>query len=555
MVFVFDAGSCSRESRPNIVVLMADDLGYGDIGGVFGNRTIPTPSIERMGKEGVSFTHSLAAASVCTPSRAAFLTSRYPLRYGMTATGRNRVFFFAASSGGLPPEETTLPEALKRIGYNTALVGKWHLGNDHHHKGDMAHHPLSHGFDYFYGLPVSNFKDFDRKSSVVTSYFPNLYLYFSTLVVIGLTSTLVLWKKERWILAILVTVMMVIPPILISLFIKSIPIINSVLMRNGDIIEQPVVMEGITERFVRESKVFMDRTRKEGGPFFLMLSFVKVHTAHFPSGRFRGRSDHGSFGDCLMELDWAVGEILDHIGQMGLGEETILLFTSDNGAHLEEVNQQGVNEGGYNGLLRGGKAQGAMEGGIRVPTIISWPNHFPHNVIQVPVSLMDFFPTILDLLHLPVPENIDGKSILSLLNGHSTTSPHHFLFHYCGVYLHGVTFVQDSEHVWKVYFYTPKYKDGNEYKCHFICHCFGSHVIHHHPPTVYNLARDVSENNQLPPHSPTHRFVIHTVTEAVTKHRLGLKEVESQFSFKNTVWRPDLQPCCNFPYCSCREYS
>lgn len=541
-------------SHPNIVIFIADDLGYGDVGGAFGNETLPTPNIDKIGTRGVSFTHSLAAASVCTPSRAALLTSRYPIRNGMTSPGKNRVIFFTASPGGLPMSEVTLPKILKTIGYSTALIGKWHLGKDQHSKGDMIHHPLKHGFDYFYGLPLSNIKDFGHRTSVVTSYFPNMYYWFSTIAVIGLSLGYSLKSRKRRVAAMIVLFITVAIPLIITLFIKSFPTINSILMRNDKVIEQPIVLEGITSRFVNESINFMENAIKERNPFFLMMSFVKVHSAHFPSRLFKGKSRHGLYGDCVMELDWGVGEIVSHLEKSNIMNDTIIIFTSDNGGHVEEHDENGVQEGGYNGVLRGGKGHGAMEGGIRVPTLISWPNHFPKNVIfKTPISLMDFFPTILEIVKQPIPENIDGRSFLPLLTQKSKDSPHKFLYHYCGTYLHGVTFIQDPQHIWKMYLYTPKFVSDYEYRCEFMCQCFGDYVIKHSPPKIYNLAVDVTEKVEIDASSNTYQHIKKEVDDAIEDHEQNLIVVDSQFSFKNSIWRPDLQECCKFPFCTCRE--
>ncbi|KAK2501355.1 hypothetical protein MC885_002021 [Smutsia gigantea] len=145
-------------SRPNFILLMADDLGIGDPG-CYGNKTLRTPNIDRLAHEGVKLTQHLVASPLCMPSRAAFMTGRYPIQSGMESQARVGVFLFSASSGGLPNSEITFAKLLKNQGYSTALIGKWHLGNNCHNKADFCHHPMSHGFNYFYGLLGTNMRD------------------------------------------------------------------------------------------------------------------------------------------------------------------------------------------------------------------------------------------------------------------------------------------------------------------------------------------------------------------------------------------------------------
>ena len=287
-------------------------------------------------------------------------------------------------------------------------------------------------------------------------------------------------------------------------------------------------------------------------------------SAHFPSAPFAGRSRHGPYGDSVLELDAAVGRLLRLLAELKIDQQTLVYFSSDNGGHLEEVNSRtGRREGGSNGLLRGGKGHGAMEGGIRVPAFLRWSSVLEprEKILDVPTSQMDLFPTLLEVAGVQQKEkegaNLDGKSILSLLVGNSTErrSPHQYLFHYCGTYLHGLRWIEDREHVWKVYFFTPKYKEeGREEKCPFVCMCYGEeHVIEHRPPLVYNIAADLSERSSkgaLAPGSEQYQRVIRQVERAVDEHRGSLSSskeeevVELQFSFRNTVWKPWLQPCC-----------
>ena len=197
----------------------------------------------------------------------------------MTSPGRNRVFFFVASSGGLPSNETTLAKSLQAANYSTALFGKWHLGMDCEKRGDMCHHPNSHGFDYFFGLPLTNLKDFgDDGDSVILAYFPKLYLFLLCTVLLGISIGFALRIKQWNSTSILIILFFMLVPSSILLFQKSIKTLNSVLYRNEQLIEQPVRLDGFTDRLLNESTQFIRRCHQENKPFLSTINFLKVHT-------------------------------------------------------------------------------------------------------------------------------------------------------------------------------------------------------------------------------------------------------------------------------------
>ncbi|KAG8177098.1 hypothetical protein JTE90_015242 [Oedothorax gibbosus] len=551
-LFIFMLVLCKTSlicSSPNFLIFLADDLGYGDIG-CFGNHSIKTPNIDRLCSNGVKLSHHLTAAAVCTPSRAAIMTGRYPIRSGMESSNRNKVFFFVAASGGLPENETTVAKALKKRDYSTALIGKWHLGNDQNTKGDGLHHPLKHGFDYFYGTPLTNLKDFGSDGdSVITTYIPNFFLYMNAVPVIGLTLAFFIGKRYWNLIFILFAVII---PIGVNLFLRNLNVINGVVMENMEVVEQPLRLQGMTQRFVSKANEFLD---KQQGPFLLYMSFMHVHTALFCSKDFKGKSAHGSYGDNVQEMDWAIGKIMEKLEALGLRNNTFVYFSSDNGAHIEEVGIKGQREGGYNGNLRGGKTMGGMEGGIRVPSIISWAGASVSGEIKQPTSQMDLFPTVLELAQVPLPKDriIDGKSLVPLLKGESKAQ-HQFLFHYCGKLIHAATYIQhDKQKIWKIHWTTPKFLPGTS-QCEYVCHCFGDFVVHHNPPLLYDLTNDPSESVVIDQKSnPDYFDILKRVERARDNHRSKVDHVPDQFSFFNTVWKPWLQPCCNFPYCNCRD--
>lgn len=254
-----------------------------------------------------------------------------------------------------------------------------------------------------------------------------------------------------------------------------------------------------------------------------------------------------------MEMDYGVGRLLDLLEELSLTENTFTYFSSDNGAHLEEVNLHGEPEGGSNGPFPGGKGHGAMEGGIRVPGLVMWPKVLPASrIVSAPTMQMDIFTTIHSIVEQDLPENvtIDGRNILPLLKAQTETSPHEVMFHYCGTYLHGARFMDHGGRVYKVTFVTPKYKPF-ETKCQFVCMCYGNHVIEHHPPIIEEYVDNPFNAYQLTPGQMPYIRILTAVNRAIEQHQNSLTEVPSQFSLVNSIWKPWLQPCCNFPRCHC----
>lgn len=560
-VLLFVIVTCAAVTHPNIVVLLADDLGYGDVG-CFGNDTIKTPNIDRLAKSGVKLTQHVAAAAVCTPSRAALLTGRYPVRSGMESYFKNKVLIIVAASGGLPENETTFAEVLKERGYTTGYIGKWHLGLYCSSKRDPCHHPLRHGFDYFYGLPLTNLKDYgDNGDSVVTTYVPSIFPICYTVMILGASATYPLLRRRRFGLASLFTVLLIVMPLLVMLIIKNIATINGVVMRDLDIIEQPIRLPGMTQRLVAESQRFVRSAVSRGRPFLLFLSFLHVHTALFTHPSFAGKSVHGRYGDNVEELDWAIGKMTALLAELGQENNTFVYFTSDNGAHVQEVGLDGQREGGHNGVFRGGKTMGGYEGGVRVPTVVSWPGRIPAgHEISLSTSQMDMMPTFLALAGAEPPRDrlIDGVDILPLLLSNRSSSPsstavgasHEFFFHYCGVHVHAVRYVpRDGSGVWKVHYHSS---DPN--RCAYVCHCYGSYVLDHDPPLVYHLDSDPSESRSLTAaDNPEVPKVLAAVKAALAEHQASLSPVPQQFDLLNSLWLPWLQPCCSLPLCSCKE--
>ncbi|QDU07451.1 sulfatase [Gimesia aquarii] len=344
-------------AKPNVIVIYADDLGYGDLA-CFGHPTIKTPHLDQMAAEGMKFTQFYSAAPVCTPSRAALLTGRYPIRSGMCSDKRR--VLFPDSGGGLQASEVTLAEALKETGYKTACVGKWHLG----HLPQFL--PTSHGFDSYFGIPYSN--DMDRVAE----------------------------RKLRR-----------------KIFLKpKVEYWNVPLMRNQEVIERPADQTTITKRYTKEAIKFIKGNQKQ--PFYLYLAHSMPHVPLFRSKALEDTSRRGLYGDVIEEIDWSVGQILQTLKDQGLDQNTIVWFSSDNGPWLI-FNEQG----GSAGLLREGKGS-TWEGGMREPTLAWWPGHISSGSVTHELgSTMDIFTTSIQLAGGKVPSDrvVDGVDLSSVLLG------------------------------------------------------------------------------------------------------------------------------------------
>ncbi|OCT91077.1 steryl-sulfatase isoform X1 [Xenopus laevis] len=553
--------SCAYSSRPNFLLIMVDDLGIGDVG-CYGNKTIRTPNIDRLAEEGVMFTQHLAASPLCTPSRAAFMTGRYPIRSGMASESRMGVFIFSASSGGLSTEELTFATLLKKVGYSTAIIGKWHLGLNCEKSDDFCHHPRSHGFDYFYGITNTNLRDcipghgsvfVAGAAKYIQATFQISFLALFTLVLISYSGLLnVPWKLIFYIVSVTSLLLGA-----VIFFFWNFQYLNCVLMRNDKIIQQPLVFDNLTQRITREALQYIKSNKDT--PFLLFVSYVQVHTALYASQDFIGKSNHGIYGDATEEVDWSVGELLNELDRSHLQNKTVVYFTSDNGAHLEEISSSGEVHGGCNGIYKGGKST-SWEGGIRVPGLFRWPGMLESGmVINEPTSNMDIFPTVLKLAGSPLPQDriIDGHDLMPLMQGERATSEREFLFHYCNAYLNAVRWNQrNSTSIWKAFYFTPNFhpKDSNGCFASHVCFCFGSFVTVHDPPLLYDLSKDPEEKNPLTPQTEPHfSEILKTIQHATETHKKTLQAVDNQLSWDNVIWKPWLQMCCSswteFCYC------
>ena len=335
---------------PNIVIIFVDDLGYGDIA-AFGAPKIKTPHIDSIAANGAKYTQFYSASPVCTPSRAALLTGRYPIRMGIHEV------FFPGSYTGMPETEITIAELLKTVGYNTAAVGKWHLGHR------QQYLPLNQGFDEFFGIPYSN-------------------------------------------------------------DMSPLP-----MMRGNEFIASNVDQTTLTRDLTEEAIRYIEAQAET--PFFLFLAHPMPHVPLYRSEAFEGQSEGGVYGDVIEELDWSVGEILGALTENGHLDNTLVVFTSDNGPWIVMGD-----EGGSSGSLRNGKGT-TFEGGIRVPLVAQLPGTIaPETVIEAPAMMLDWLPTIAALSGAEMPSDraIDGQDLSPTWSDPDHSLPNRTL----GFYSHGI---------------------------------------------------------------------------------------------------------------------
>jgi arylsulfatase A-like enzyme len=387
----FPAGA----DAPNIVVIFCDDLGYGDLS-CFGHPTIKTPNLDRMAAEGVRLTQFYSASPVCTPSRAALMTGRLPIRSGMCSDKRR--VLFPNSGGGIPESEVTLAEGLKKQGYATACIGKWHLG----HLPQFL--PTSNGFDSYFGIPYSN--DMDRVNDAPR----------------GKES---FWNPqvEYW---------------------------NVPLIRDLEIVERPADQTTITRRYAEEAAAFIKKNKDE--KFFLYLPHSLPHVPLFRSKEFEGKSLRGLYGDVIEEIDWSVGHVLQTLRNLKLDQNTIVWFTSDNGPWLTFKEH-----GGTAGLLREGKGT-TWDGGMREPSICWWPETIPAGQVSAELgTTMDIYSTSLALAGARLEKDriVDGYDLTESLKGNSK-SPRENVYYYRGTRLMAL-----RKGPWKAHFATQESYTGN----------------------------------------------------------------------------------------------
>jgi len=447
--------AAASQRPPNVVIIFCDDLGYGDLS-CFGSTNIRTPNLDRMAAEGQKWTSFYTADPVCTPSRAGLMTGRYPMRNGMCSAERS--VLFPDSAGGLPQEEVTLADLLKQKDYATGCFGKWHLG----HLPEFL--PTQQGFDTYFGIPYSNDMDalppareYHKRSREEANFQP----------------------PHDW--------------------------FNVPLMRDEDIIERPADQRTITKRYTDEAIGFI-RSHKEN-PFFVYLAHSMPHIPLLASEEFKGDSPRGLYGDVVEEIDHNVGRILDTLREEDVAENTLVLFTSDNGPWLSfELH------GGSAGPLRAGKGT-TFEGGQRVPAIFWWPGTIPAgSVVTQMGSTLDMMATLAGLTgtRAPADRTLDSYDLSAALRG-AGDSPRQEFFYWTRGKLHAVR--------------------RGPYKLH---------MIQRHPvnygreipldePELYHLEHDEEEEYDI---AAEHPDLVEALTKLAREHEAGIDPVPDQLAIR-----------------------
>ncbi|MBK1879018.1 sulfatase-like hydrolase/transferase [Pelagicoccus mobilis] len=372
LALLSSAFTFAEANKPNVVLIVADDLGYGDLSS-YGQTAYDTPEIDRIGAEGTLATDYHVVVPYCAPSRASMLTGRFPLRHGMIRNPHPDTTP-EADAVGIPDEERTLGEVYQAAGYQTSLVGKWHLG----HQAQFL--PTRNGFDSYYGILYSN---------------------------------------------------------------DMLPIQTMV---NETVDENPIDQRNLTKKYTDRAVEFIDENKDS--LFFLYLAHSMPHKPLAVSKKFyTPETPDDLYADVIRELDWSVGEVMKTLEKHDILDNTIVIFTSDNGPHF----------GGSTGGFKGKKAT-PWEGGLRVPFLIRYPKAFPKGtVVDTPFWSLDLFETLLDLsgIEIPIDRKLDGENAVALLKGE--TKKHAPIFS-----SHGEKVITIRDGDWKLYLNEPNYLSARD---------------------------------------------------------------------------------------------
>lgn len=401
LFFVSCDSSIEQTQNPNIIIIYTDDQGYGDVSYLNPEAKFQTPNIDKIAREGVVFTDGHSSDAVCTPSRYSLLTGRYSWR-----TALKKGVLQADGPCLIEKDRMTIASLLKEHGYNTAMVGKWHLqmefqgepGENRDWSQPFTEGPVEHGFDYFFGIPAS-------MNYGILTYLENDRVLDPP----------VLWTKKK-------------PDpsdrsygdVMNPKAYRMTPPYENAPGEGGGWVEVAPSFndELVLETFAAKAVEFIDEAARDERPFFLYLPLTSPHLPHCTHPDFRGRSDCGNYGDFMEETDFRVGQVLDALRANGIENNTLVIFSSDNGAETNYEYQRDTHDH-YSSLhFKGGKRD-IYEGGHRVPFLMRWPDRISEgSTIDVPVCQTDYLATIADIIGVALPDNAaeDSYSLLPYLN-------------------------------------------------------------------------------------------------------------------------------------------
>lgn len=376
--------SAAKKQKTNIIFILADDLGYGDLSGLNPGSKINTPHLDRMMEEGVNFTDAHSPSSVSTPTRYGILTGRYCWRSSLKSD-----VLFGYDKPFMTDHQSTIPSVLRSVNYHTAGIGKWHLGwiwnnvDAGHDKVDFSKPiekgPTTRGFDYFYGISGSLdmdpyvYVENDLPTSLPNRQTANTGLGF--------------WRKGP----------------------------------TGSDFDH----EDCLPNFTRRVQSYITENAQKENPFFLYFALPAPHTPILPVKAFQGKSGLSPYGDFVMMVDWVVGEIIQTVKDAGIDEETLIVFTSDNGCSLGADIKGLQARGHYPSYIYRGQKADLFDGGHRIPCIVRWPGKAKPHVVTEPICLTDFFATFADIAgyDMKASDGVDSYSLVPLLKKKQVSRP------------------------------------------------------------------------------------------------------------------------------------
>ena len=453
----------SATAQPNIVILYADDMGWGDTG-AYGHPYIKTPSLDRLANEGQRWTDFYVPAPVCSPSRAALLTGRHPVRSGLYGVGSP--VLFPDDKYGIPESEVTLAEMLRGAGYRTAIMGKWHLGDA------PEHFPTRHGFDYWFGIPYSNDMKFEGRPGI-----EELFMMQQT-------------GKTEALHKILNDFLIAFEDPDSSNY--NVPLWRSRCDKNGcqdELLEQPTFQPNLTTRLTHEATRFIEETKD--APFFLYVPYTMPHLPVFADEPFQGKSLAGPYGDTIEEIDWSVGEIVSALEKAGIDDNTLVFFSSDNGPWQ----LASIPLAGSTGPFKGSK-QEVYEGGVRVPGIFWWPGTIAPEVISDMGSVLDLYRTIATILELDTPQTLDSHNLTTVMFDGGASPRDELAFYRKG----------------ELRAYRKR-----DFKLHLFDQPQGGEPLG--TPELYNLRRDLGEKDNI---ADKHPEIVADLLSAIAAHKANL---------------------------------